>query len=53
MNKGGVYDSKNEFDKALDYYNKSLAIKKSILGENHTDVATSYNNIGISASLAY
>ena len=46
--KGLVYFRKNEYDKALEYYSKSLAIWKDILGENHTDVATSYNNIGIS-----
>ena len=53
MLKGSVYNSKNEYDKALEYYIKSLTIRKDILGENHTAVATSYNNIGISTILKF
>ena len=35
------------YDKTLRYYNRALAIRKNIYGENHLDVATSYNNIGM------
>jgi tetratricopeptide (TPR) repeat protein len=37
-----VYDSKGEYDKAIEYYTKSLAILK-ILGGEHSKVAISYN----------
>ena len=36
-----------ELDEALRYYKKSVTIKLNTLGENHPDVAASYNNIGI------
>ena len=32
--------------KALEYHELSLNIRKKILGEEHPDTATSYNNIG-------
>jgi len=35
------------FDKALEYYTKSLAIRLKTLGGEHPHVADSYNNIGI------
>ena len=35
-----------ELDEALRYYKKSVTIKLNTLGENHPDVADSYNNIG-------
>lgn len=31
----------------MEYYRKSLEIRLDLLGEKHTDVAASYNNIGI------
>ena len=34
------------YNKALEYFDKSLAIWKRILGENHPDVAIVYINIG-------
>jgi len=34
------------FDKALEYYQKCLAIRLKTLGEEHPHVATAYNNIG-------
>ena len=37
--------SQNKYDEALEYYNKSLDIRINKLGKDHTDVATSYNNI--------
>ena len=44
---GIVYYSQGEYEKALEYYEKSLKIRLSILGENHPSMARSYNNIGI------
>ena len=35
-----------ELAEALKYYNKSLTIRLNTLGENHPDVAASYNNLG-------
>ena len=35
-----------QYDKALEYYQKSLAINLKQLGTDHPLVATSYNNIG-------
>ena len=46
-NIGMVYQTKSDYDKALEYLNKALTIRKSKLGEEHTDVARSYNNIGL------
>ena len=34
-------------EKALEYYEKALAIDKKTHGEEHPDVATSLNNIGL------
>ncbi len=36
-----------QYDHALEYYQKSLAIKLKQLGPDHPDVATSYNSIGL------
>ena len=44
---GKVHKLKGDYDKALEYYNKSLAIRLNALGEKHPDVADSYNNIGM------
>ncbi len=41
-----VWHNKGEYDKALEFYNKSLNIRLKNLGEEHPSVATSYNNIG-------
>ena len=35
----------SEYEKALEYYEKALAIDKKTHGEEHPDVATSLNNI--------
>ena len=44
-NIGLVYDNKGEYDKALEYYQKSLAIKLKQLGPEHPSVAISYHNM--------
>jgi Tfp pilus assembly protein PilF/energy-coupling factor transporter ATP-binding protein EcfA2 len=36
-----------DYEKALDYYYKSLEIRKETLPSNHPFIATSYNNIGV------
>jgi len=40
-----VYDAKGEYDKALEYYQKDLAISLKQLGPDHPSVAISYHNI--------
>ena len=45
-NLGLVWDSKGNYDKAIDYYEKALQINMKALGENHIEVATNYNNLG-------
>jgi tetratricopeptide (TPR) repeat protein len=43
----GECESKlGNYDKALEYYEKSLAIGLKTLGDEHPDMVTSYNNIG-------
>jgi tetratricopeptide (TPR) repeat protein len=42
---GVALDAAGQYDKALEYYQKSLAIKLKQLGPDHPSVATSYNNI--------
>ena len=42
-----MHDKKGEYDKALEHYQKALAIELKQLGPEHPDVATSYNNIGL------
>jgi len=46
-NIGVVWKNKGEYDKALDFYQKSLEIKLKTLGGEHPSVADSYNNIGL------
>jgi CHAT domain-containing protein len=41
------YAYQSKYDSALFYWEKTLIIRKELLGEKHTDVAGSYNNIGI------
>ena len=41
------YYQQGNYAQALEFYNKALAIRLKVLGENHPDTATSYNNIGI------
>ena len=41
-----IYDNQGAYPKALEYYNKALAIHLKVLGQEHPDVALSYSNIG-------
>lgn len=43
---GNVYDAEKNLNKALDCYEKSLAIKKRILGDRHISISATLNNIG-------
>ena len=45
-NIGNTYYNIGDYNKALEYYELSLKIRKKILGEEHPDTAVSYNNIG-------
>ena len=45
-NIGGVYDNLGDYDKALEYYSKALAICEKVLGPEHPSTATAYDNIG-------
>ncbi|CAF4439588.1 unnamed protein product [Rotaria magnacalcarata] len=46
-NIGIIYQEENKYFEALDFYEKSLAIKKKHLPADHPDLGGSYNNIGI------
>ena len=46
LNMGSVYDSQGQYERALEYYQKSLDIKIRVVGHEHLDVAASYNNMG-------
>ena len=43
---GYINTDQGKLSKALEYYEKSLEIKKKTLPANHPSLATSYNNIG-------
>ena len=43
---GLILDDKRLFNDALLHYNKALSIRNEILPSAHTDIATSYNDIG-------
>jgi tetratricopeptide (TPR) repeat protein len=45
-NIGAVHNKKGEYDQALEYCQKALAIWLKQLGPDHPSVVTSYNNIG-------
>jgi tetratricopeptide (TPR) repeat protein len=42
----GLYGKIGNFEKKLELEQKTLKIRKKVLGNEHPDVATSYNNIG-------
>ncbi len=41
-----AWDAKGEYDKAIEYYEKSLKSDLKTFGEDHPDVATRWNNLG-------
>jgi tetratricopeptide (TPR) repeat protein len=41
------YQNQGKLDKAIEFYERALDIRIKVLGEEHTDVASCYNNIGI------
>ena len=43
---GFVFSGLGEYDVALEYHMKDLASQIAIRGENHSETATSYGNIG-------
>ena len=45
-NIGIVYHYKGKYDKALEYYRKTLALEEKALGPRHPHVAMSLNNLG-------
>ena len=45
-NMGKAYHGQGSYDRALTFYEKSLAIRLKVVGECHPDVATSYIHIG-------
>ena len=40
-----MYDILGEYNQAKELHEKALIIRKKIFGEDHADVATSYNNL--------
>lgn len=40
-----TYYEKGEYDKSLNYYKNALSISEKVLGTEHLDTATLYNNI--------
>lgn len=44
---GNAYFGRSDYDTALEYYQKCLSLRKNIFGENHTDTAACYVNIGL------
>ena len=46
FNLGSALDDFGEYDRAIEFYERSLKITLAVLGENHPDTATSYNNLG-------
>ena len=47
INFGKVYESLSNNNKSLEYYQKSLKIYLSLLGQNHINIAITYNNIAV------
>ena len=43
--RGQVYDRIGKYSQAEGFHKKALMIRKKIFGEDHTDVASSYNNL--------
>ena len=47
INLGAAYDSKGDYDEAIEYFQKALKINLKMLGPEHPDVAVIYNNLGL------
>ena len=45
-NLGLAYENKGDYDKAIEYFQKSLKINLKKLGSEHPNVALNYNNLG-------
>jgi tetratricopeptide (TPR) repeat protein len=43
----GVYNNQGEYVKALEWYEKGLAIELKTLGPDHPSTATSYSNMAV------
>jgi len=41
---GEVFCAQGRHAEALEYYERSLAITREVLGERHPDIAQTYNN---------
>jgi hypothetical protein len=41
------YQNQGKLDKAIEFGEKALSIQIKVLGEEHPDVASSYNNLGL------
>ena len=46
FNLGIVFDAMDENEKAIENYEKSLGIKKNILGSSHLECAHTLNSLG-------
>jgi tetratricopeptide (TPR) repeat protein len=42
---GWGFDGSGQYGEALEWYNKALTIREKVLGKEHPDTATTYNNI--------
>ena len=42
-----MYERLGEYNQAKELHEKALIIRKKIFGEDHADVATSYNNLAL------
>ena len=46
VNMANVYNSQGHYERALEYYQKSLDIEIAVVGHDHASVAMSYGNMG-------
>ena len=49
---GSAYDKKEEYDRAIEYYEKALKLELERCGPDNPDIATSYNNFGLRCTKA-
>ena len=42
-----MFNDREDYTKALEYYDKALEIRKEVFRENHPDLANSYQNMGL------